>query len=153
MTVIERAALLALAIALIGAAGGCSEPLAPEWDALQQAEQRWREAGPERYEYVYTPVCYCGLAPRRVVVEDGVVVQVEPITDPDDPLPGPPPLEGYTVEALLDRVRAGLERPPHDARLEFDPSLGYPRDVWFDPEEHAIDEEWGFRVTELRLLP
>lgn len=142
--------LLALPLAL--AATGCADPLAPEWDALHRAEERWAGAGPARYQYVYTPVCFCPFTPRTVVVEDGVVTGVEP-ADPAAWSAQDAPLEGFTVEELLARTREGLARPPHDARLAFHPTLGYPEDVWFDPERDAVDEEWGFTVTELVPLP
>lgn len=137
-----------LILALIAGAAGCgSDPTEVEWSTLSAAERLWSEHGPGTYDYVYTSVCFCPYTPRRVSVSGGEVVAVEPIPPAEPPSE---PLEGYTTEELFDRIRQELARDPHEHRLEFHPTLGYPLEAWFDYEENTVDEEWGFRVTELR---
>jgi hypothetical protein len=136
-----------LALALMAAGAACaSDPMEAEWSTLVGAERLWRERGPDSYAYVFTPVCFCPHQPRRVTVLDGEVAAVEPVPLAE---PAPEPLEGYTIDELFDRIRQELARDPDAHRLEFHPTLGYPRDAWFDYEKEAVDEEWGFTVTEL----
>jgi hypothetical protein len=47
---------------------------------------------------------------------------------------------------------AGRWNPPYEARTVFDPTLGYPVDVYFDYQASVADEEWGFQVTEFAIL-
>lgn len=133
-----------LALLLAAAVAGCADPLAPELDRLRQAERRWAAAGPPSYAYTFTNRCYCPLAELRVVVENGAVVSVESTGDPSI---DPRDAGGYTVEELFERIRQEIAREPHEVRASFHEGLGYPISVWFDYEEHAIDEEWGFEVT------
>ena len=127
---------------------GCRDPLAPEHDALAAARARWEARGPSSYLYEYRNVCYCLWAQVRVTVSEGAVASVEWLAgEPGSESSAP---EGYTVEELFARIEAALDGKPHRADAEYDPVLGYPLAASFDPDQHVVDEQWGFVVEEFQ---
>lgn len=129
----------------------CGEPLGPERDALDVAERRWADNGPDHYSYRYREICFCGPMPMKVEVLDGQVIATEWDGSPESDPGGE--LDGSTVEALFARVRLELAREPASAETEYHPVLGYPVRVFFDYEENTSDEEWGFEILELTPDP
>ena len=128
---------------------GCADPAAPELDRLRVAEARWAEAGPASYAYTFANRCYCPLGELRVVVENGAVVSAEPA---GEDLMDPRVADGLTMEELFARIRHEIEREPHETRVTYHEETGHPVSAWFDYDERAIDEEWGFEVTAFQPL-
>ncbi len=125
------------------------DPLEDEWEELERAEGRWALADVESYAFTFQYGCYCDLAGEFAITVDG-----DSITSAkrvDDSGPESDTVPAMTVPMMFERIRAGLRRDPHEARLQFD-ALGYPTDVWFDFEENVADEEWGFGVDEFTDL-
>jgi hypothetical protein len=129
---------------------GCSDPLGPERDALEANRAKWASLGISSYRYEYALNCFCGgpgARPVAVVVQDGVV---EAVSYPDSEEAVEPwePADYPTIDDLFERVEESLDREPYKAWVEYDARYGYPADAYFDFEQNAIDEEFGFVVTE-----
>ncbi len=146
-----------MAVVVLGAwatVAACSDPLGPERDALEANRARWASLEIVSYRYEYALNCYCGgpgAQPVAVLVQDGDVVAV---SNPDgSEVAGPwEPADYPTIEDLFDRVEESLNREPYEARVKYDAQYGYPADAYFDFEQNAIDEEFGFVVTEFVVV-
>lgn len=138
-----------LAGALVSLAG-CSSPLGVERDALEESIRLWEAAAIDDYSFRYQLNCFCagpGIQPVDIEVRGGSVVGV---SYPDGGSAESYPLQDYpTVTDLFAEIRAALDREPFLVRVEYDRSLGYPREFFADFIRNAVDEEWGFRAAEL----
>jgi hypothetical protein len=54
-----------------------------------------------------------------------------------------------TVIELFDIIQTKLAQKPFQQRVEYDPSLGYPTNVYFDMDERIADEEVGYIIENL----
>ncbi|MFZ5481846.1 MAG: DUF6174 domain-containing protein [Myxococcota bacterium] len=115
-------------------------------EALELAEGRWADAGFEDYTYTLTWSCFCpeGGVPVQVEVVDGAVASFTAEEDIGETF------VPSTIPDLFDAVRDAIEDDPHAFEAVYDTDLGYPTSVTVDPIENAIDEEWGFTVTDLQ---
>ena len=114
---------------------------------------KWQSQGYSSYDYVVSNQCFCvmGGVPVRVSVRGNLVVGIHYVSD-DQSLP--PDL------AVLYRDVDGLFRVIHDAisaraasvNATYDPTLGYPADVFIDNIKNAADDEFGFHVVSFTPL-
>jgi hypothetical protein len=132
--------VLAVALPVLSA---CASPLSTgELRALGDAEARWARRGFQDYTFETMRSCFCdplvtqwarvevrgGVATRVVFLETGVEVS--------------PEQRGYfaTVDGLFDRIRrATSDEAIDDIKVQFDPVLGFPTDIVFQPKPHVLD--------------
>ena len=107
---------------------------------LEDAEQRWSDAGITDYSYTLTWQCFCpdGGVPSTVEVQGGEVVGSTPESS-----------EATTVEGLFDTVRGAIASDPDAFDVSYDATLGYPTMLNVDPMLNAMDEEYGFEAADL----
>jgi hypothetical protein len=134
--------------------GGCAvlepEPDAADRRALSRARAQWERVGPRSYRYVYAPRCDCPPTVARatwVTVEQGVVVEASYL-DGNEPVNIGPQLYG-TVDSLFAQVQRAYDQHAAQVRVQYDPQLGYPIDVWIDWRRDVVDEESGFGASSL----
>ena len=135
------------AVLLLAACG--DGPTAP---ANRLGEQRalWAAQVLTDYTFDVTKVCYwlC-MGDVRVTVKDGVITGVtelasEVARDPDT---------FRTINGLFDLVQDAYNRNAHEVHVEFDPSRGYPTQIWIDYVLMIADEEIGFTLlSEVKAL-
>jgi hypothetical protein len=113
---------------------------------LQEARQRWEDAGITSYVVTVDPRCFCGFeGPYTVTVVDEVVTDVVgPSADsviPDD--------IDLTIDGIFDQISILA----YGDRVEatFDEELGYPLTAYLDPDLDTADDELTFVVS--NLLP
>jgi hypothetical protein len=144
---------MAVALAVWAAACGILEPgrSADPGVELARARERWEGAGVQSYDLGLERMCFCaGAGPVRVEVRDGVVTGVF-AQGSETPLEGSAVGAYPSVGGLFDVIQDALDRDAHSLRVVYHPILGYPTEVFIDYDEHAIDEEIGYRA-ELRVL-
>ena len=149
-----RAFALAFALAALLILPGCAV-LEPEADAadrraLARARALWERVGPSSYRYVYAAHCNCPPTVSRatwVTVEQDVVVDAAYLDD-SEPVNIGPQLYG-TVDSLFARVQRAYDQHAAEVRVQYDPQLGYPVDVWIDWRRDVVDDENGFAVSSL----
>jgi hypothetical protein len=123
-------------LALVVAASGCLL-LAPDRsserrDVLEHYRALWAEHGIDSYQFVHTELgntIRAEAGPVHVVVLDGVIVEVEPLTETDVT---PAPESYYTVEGLFHRIGQALDRGPRQFQVSYHPVLGYPELINID---------------------
>lgn len=111
---------------------------------LQEARQRWEDAGITSYVATVDLRCFCGFeGPYRVTVVDEVVTEVVG-PNPDSQIPDDIDL---TIDGIFDQI--SLLAFGDRVELTFDEDLGYPLTAYLDPEIDTSDDELTFVVTDL----
>ena len=140
---------LKLSAVLLLAACGSDSPTAPV-NHLGEQRALWASQDLTDYTFDVTKVCYwlC-MGDVRVTVKDGVITGVtelasEVARDPDT---------FRTINGLFDLVQDAYNRNAHEVQVEFDPSRGYPTQIWIDYVLMIADEEIGFTLlSEVKAL-
>lgn len=108
-------------------------------------------SGPSDYAFTLRVGCFCPyVGPLRIVVKDGEVKEVRQL-DPVDG--GPETLQAWidsqamTLDDLGDLVDRAL-READDVDVTYDPTYGFPSDVYIDWYKDAVDDEIGYTVTD-----
>jgi hypothetical protein len=101
-------------------------------DFLERNRANWIEHGISSYTFIHTEMgtsIRAEAGPVHVVVVDGVIVEVEPITETDVI---PAPESYYTMDGLFDRISLALDRGVRQYQVFFHPVLGYPEFINID---------------------
>jgi hypothetical protein len=133
--------------ALVGAAGwygyskvfGCSG-----CGALDTHRSQWRSLHLTDYSYVYEKGGMACCYRVRITVRGGRVVNAEVLqhvfTD-----------KNPTVDEVFAAARREMHVADH-VHVEYDARYGFPRSVDVDPNDHTMDDEFGFRIEQFRSL-
>jgi hypothetical protein len=109
--------------------------------AMNDAFERWSQAGIEDYSFDLDVVCFCTIGGRfHIVVEDGIPISVTE-NGGEIAIETSEFIE-FTIDGLFDLAETwggGLE--PDRLVASFDPDLGYPVDLRIDAISEAIDDE------------
>lgn len=117
-------------------------PVDAEQARLDEARQRWEQAGLEDYRLTWTVQCFC---PRTTFIDtivDGEVVSHEQAPD-SDALHDPGP---KTVPEIFDEVQSAIDEDPATLEVTYDDDTGAVTSWWADYELHMADEEQGLEV-------
>jgi len=113
---------------------------------LEDARERWRNAGVSSYAYTLTRGCFCPpqrTGPVRISVSAGQVVERVysdgTAVDPNQDL-------WPTMDGLFDHAERAL-RDAHEVTIRYDPQLGYPSEISVDWIRDAIDDEETLTVA------
>lgn len=114
---------------------------------LAQHQAQWQVAGISTYSFMISRQCFCPSGdPVTVTVTDGAVSAVrragQPV--PEIELQGLP----TTIPELFAVVAA--QGAAAEMTVEWDTTFGFPSTIQVDPIANAIDDEFGFVVTEFR---
>ncbi len=147
---VGRPSVVALTLWLLPGLG-CSDPLAPEQEALDTSRARWTASSIADYRYTLREFCFCGPETLRPVVIEVVDGQVASATYEDDGTAVVQPRLGQlrTVDGLFDVIQDAIDREAHSLEAQYDPVRGYPTSVQIDYIEFAVDEEYGFAASDL----
>jgi hypothetical protein len=129
--------------------------LPSQLDQLDRAEHKWQANKTVAYEFRFH--YFCGfLLPQGV--EAGVLFRVkngegQVVAPADIPASVSRDLVRHsTVERAFDLVRAALTRGSARVDVQYDPDRGYPTQVCVDPDVQAFDDQYGFRITEFKVI-
>ncbi len=138
----------ALAAALLAGCGG-------DQKALDKARETWLREGSDTYTMTVVHTCFCpDTDPVEVeVVAGGVRSATIHAQDGDLVVEASEYRSWYTVDGLFDEIQAALDRGAHEVRVEYADKLGYPKDIYVDVEQLAVDDEYGWTITAIRLDP
>lgn len=143
-------ALVAVVALIAGCSGGPSGSDAPRNDVLQKlADQQavWAAKKLDDYSFTITRACFCPFTePVVVTVVDGAVTSA---SRDGKPVPAPE-LQGLptTIPALFAAVRSNANAAR--VTVDWDPTFGYPFNIAIDAIENAVDDEFGYQVTDFR---
>ena len=148
-TVSRWLALLALALTAVG----CTDPLGPEKNKLDAAQDRWNLVNADNYVFEFQRLCFCAsdfVRPVRIEVLDGKVNSAIYV-DTGEPI-SLPLTSVLTIDGLLDEIRDATDGMAFSVIADYDADLGYPTSVSIDYIEHAIDDEMSFNVSSFQLI-
>jgi hypothetical protein len=129
--------LVILASAVLLFLSACANPYSDLQSHLRQNEQKWAAQKIDNYQYTLRILCFCPqeiTEPVVVEVRDGVTTSAN------------------TVNELFDIIRDAIAQKVSKLTVEYDPTLGYPKQITIDPIETAIDEERAYTVSDLTPL-
>ncbi|MBN1529795.1 MAG: hypothetical protein JW895_12085 [Thermoleophilaceae bacterium] len=126
--------MIALAAAALMLAGGSAD------SEHATARRHWREQRARDYSYVVHRSCFClGAGPARIRVVNR------------RPRDTPATFENVdTARELFAWARRAL-RSEGEHRVVYRPRLGLPKLIDADPIAGAVDDEYSYRVTGLRI--
>ncbi len=110
----------------------------------------WNEKKIVNYSFSFKRVCFCPLeyvGPNQVVVQNGKVATVNGQAYNSAERYGVIP----TISELLEIIKTNIDRKPVKSILNFNPTYGYPTNVFFDFSEMIADEEIGYEVTNFKI--
>ena len=138
------------AVLLLAACG--DGPTAPE-NRLGEQRALWAAQVLTDYTFDVRKDCFCYfVADVRVTVVGGVITGVTDIATGD--ALGPDLMKAFrTINGLFDLVQDAHNRNAHDVHVEFDPSRGYPTQIWIDYVRMIADDEMDFTLlSEVKAL-
>jgi hypothetical protein len=112
---------------------------------LDAHQKTWRSQHLSDYSYVYEEGGMACCDRVRVTVHGGRVVQTRVLHE----------LYPLNKKPTVDDVFAAARHEMHVAdgvTVRYDPRYGFPLAVDVDPNDHAIDDEWAFRIEQFRVL-
>jgi hypothetical protein len=167
----SRASLVA-ALVLAVSACSASTPLGISGNggggnnATSQAEydialKKWQTTGPVHYRIIVQQTCECPTDMQRttrVTVLRNATQNTENIEDVVDaatlqPVSQDRRLAAKSVDGLLVLISQGLGLNPADARITYDPTLGYPVSINIDPVSSIAGDEIVYKVTSFEAIP
>lgn len=128
-----------LCLLLVTGCGGGDQGLAAH-------RRTWHERGLTSYTFVFTAFGMAGTQSVRVTVRDGKAVAAEP----------GPGTQQYTFEPArptVDEVFTLLAKDldkADEVTISWDAAYGVPTHVRVDQDRHAIDDEHGYGVSDVR---
>jgi len=128
-------------------------------DELNRAEAKWRASRTGVYQFKFQYACNGLIPPTPPGVQRGFLFRVSDgesrlLRTDVDAEPAAPNLVQYSsVERLFAFIRAAWGRHPSKMDVEYDPARGYPTRLCVDPMAGVTDDEFGFLVTDFKVLP
>lgn len=137
--------IVTLSFAALAASACSSDPAAtPE---LADAQSKFADANLTSYSFTWTQGCFCGddrSRATRVTVRNGAIASALYV---DDGTPSKNP-DIRTIDGLFALIQRGYDQHYDTVRVTYDPQLGYPTMVFFDPVKNAADEETQLGLTD-----
>lgn len=155
---------IALAAALAGSLAGCSggsegdiaaDPSLTPADTSSPSPTAEPTVGSypayPHDDYTFTVVvgCFCPDAgtPIRITVRDGVATHAEWVRPGGHGGRGVP--EYWAELTMADVIDLANEADAHRVTVEWPEGQEYPDSVWVDRDEHMVDEELGYTVSDV----
>jgi len=133
---------------------GCS--LSPAPRALEKNKALWQEQQADHYRFQLAIGCFCpyySQMPLTIEVQDGEAISVS-AADGSDVAPY---MEQYgradTIEELFGIIESAQSGAADEVKVEYNPEFGYPVSIEIDYIKRAVDDEVGYQVSSLELLP
>lgn len=148
----KHASILFLGLAAVLAAcsllpGASLTPKESALRALADHQAQWASKGIDDYTFTITGQCFCPFTdPIDITVVDGVataVTKAGQAVQPNDVLGIP-----KTVPELFAVMTAHADAAA--LTVQWDPALGFPASIQIDSIANAVDDEFGYTVTNLR---
>ena len=109
---------------------------------------------PTEYTYELTIACYCTqnyVGPHRIHIKDDELIDYEIDVD-GVMLDDQTDLKQFTIDALVERVDDILARDPYSQEIKMHPDHNFPISVYFDIDQRVADEEWGYEITNFKVV-
>ena len=148
----KKLILVFLVLTLVAcSSGGGSE--------LSRNQQKWQDADITHYRFTLNIGCFCAFRsqmPATVEVQNGEVVSI--IGADGEAISTIDPINEYVLSyATIDRIFAELDsdsvREADKLTVTYEPTYGFPSEIYIDFIERAIDDELSITVSAFEPLP
>lgn len=147
------ALLLALVCGCISRAlaGGQPQDVA---EALRLNQRQWTAQQIKHYQFVFRRLCFCPpdyTRPAIIYVRDGKIQMVR-YADGDQQLVSSDQFQRYpTIDELFATIQKALEQPAYRISATYHARRGFPTSIFIDYLAGVVDDEQGFRVSNLKV--
>ena len=141
---------ITIAAIAAGLSVACSTGPTGTWrDELARAQDRWASHGVTQYVIRIQRSCFCG-GPLdvEVRVNGANVSRIDRATG--DPIAPQFALAFPTVLGLFQVIAEQIDLPAASLTVSYDPTYGYPLSIVADPIGNAVDDEFGYTISEFR---
>jgi hypothetical protein len=120
----------------------------PVTNLLEEDYSRWKKLGIDSYSITQQQLCFCidGGIKATIQVRGNVIVSVS-----DSATLKQIPQERWqwykTIDQLFEAAINAQNSKPAQFTLQIDPTYGFPKSFWVDPNAQMADEEYGFSTT------
>jgi hypothetical protein len=141
--------LLFVLTIILSACGGSS--------VLQQNQEKWEGQNIDHYRFTVIVSCFCPFAGVSVTYEvlNGQVVTQSVQSSPDNPVDEAQVSDFYqpynTIEKVFNYVE-GATKEADEVTIEYDPTYGFPADIFVDWIELATDDEMYLTLSNFEPL-
>ena len=125
---------------------------------VEQNRQTWQDSGISHYRFTLNIGCFCPFRdqmPITVEVQNGEAISMNasdgtPIAATD---PGYETFSRYaTIDRIFSTLEAGLAGEAEEVTVTYDPTYGFPTEIYFDYIKAAADDELSLSVSEFEVL-
>jgi hypothetical protein len=119
---------------------------------LNRRYDLWRQAAPARYQYRFNrvcPACAAELNKEAIVEVDGTTVTAVTYTDSSGTAPDSSLGSYFTVEGLFGQIQIAINQLADTLRVEYDPTLNYPRVIVGNLNVFIEDDELELYAADL----
>ncbi|HEY4182591.1 MAG TPA: DUF6174 domain-containing protein [Kofleriaceae bacterium] len=148
------ASLFIASLSLAAVACTDSGSATPEQHQLDSALQTYESHAPEAYSFIYNRSCGecdpASVQPIRIYVTNDTITSASYV-ETGAAVPTQIAANLRTLRGLFDTVQGLIDQGAASVVVTYDTELGYPKQASFDPIAEAVDDEWGFTVSQLTL--
>lgn len=148
-----RIVRLLAAISLTMAACGGAE--SPEQAALDDALTTWSSTEHAHYRMTTQRSCEClpeYVQPIVVEVMDNAIVSAV-YESSGDPVSADVQATLHTVDGMFGVIQDAIDEDAYRLVVSYDPTRGFPVDIFIDYDERVADEEFSLSVRDFELIP
>lgn len=125
---------------------------------LESNRQTWQDAGINHYSFSLSVGCFCAFRdqmPLTIEVQNGEIVSImysdgTLATEAD---PGYETFAKYgTIDRLFSELEAGQNGGADEVTVKYDPTYGFPIEIYFDFIQAAADDELSLSVSGFTIL-
>jgi hypothetical protein len=124
--------------------------------ALVQNRSLWESQAIQHYRFNFKIGCFCpwnALMPLTIEVKNGEIIAMVASNGGDIT----PYLDTFrahaTIESLFDLVDSAISKRVYRLVVQYDPKYGFPASIVINPSRMIMDDETGYYVTNLEVLP
>ena len=141
---------LSFLVAILAACGASQRP------AFEQNRSLWESQSIQHYRFNLKVGCNCpwyDLMPLTVEVQNGEIVSMV-ASNAGDITPYQDFFRQHgTIESLFDTVDSAISRGVYKLVVQYDATHGFPTSIVIDPSRMITDDQTGYYVTNLEVLP
>jgi hypothetical protein len=125
---------------------------------LNKNRQMWQDTGVTHYRFSLHIGCFCAFRdqmPLTVEVQNGEIVSMTysdgtlvDTTDPNYEIFS----QHATIDRLFSELEAGLAGDADKVTVTYDPTHGFPNEIYFDYIQAAADDELSLSVSNFEVL-
>lgn len=118
------------------------EEPATEIQKLNTARAKWNASNISSYSFKTTASCFCAdINTYEITVTNKAITAVKNAQGQEVQFTGK---SFKTIDDFFRYIETALSNNPYKAVIEYDPTYGFPTEIYFDFNQGMVDEEMGY---------